>query len=505
MPPVGSRVAAACWLLHGPFGQTMSGMSRPLAWVLVLAVTAVAVLLAFTSRGAHERATPDPGAVLARQESSGSPAVELASASEPDVPRTAASEPLESASREPALRTEAASGPGTVEVRVVRAEDGSPIADAEVLVAPFGPWDHLPRIRTGRDGTVVQSGLILGQWTARAVAVDRSERVEFVTLTHANSQASVVLKLPYLVREREVHVRLVDELGQLATSGSPGIGPGIANMLRVAFGPECASPGSAYSGNRSAGYADLGRSTAALQWTIPLRSDRPVCVHLLLADRVVGARELLGGQTEVEFLVQDLSLVTGSCEVILVNDLDDSPMPGVQLSVDPGSNTTWTLTSDVEGRVRIGRLPLGQATFTASAPGFATARRKVQIPMSAPLVLRLGAPRRLQGVVLDASGAGIENVPITVEPDEDVFQHLGNRYVYGALSGPGGHFEFSTLSHEPYVVSAGRAPITGESWRITAEGGVRFARSSCSPTMPCRASASTCATGTRWGSCCARP
>ncbi len=327
------------------------------------------------------------------------------------------------------------------------------------MIAPHGPWEHLPTVKTRDGGTCSQVGLYFGSWVVRATAPQRAERVEFVTLSSESPQATVLVKLQHPSLIRDVHVRIVDALGQLATPQTPGIDAPITSLLSVVAGPECQSPGSRMSDNHVATRISSESAPDGLHWMIPLRNDTAVCIHLLLADRVVSAREVAAGQTEVEFLAQDLAQATGACDVLVLDAADDTPVVGAKVTAHLGNNRKWTRTSDGEGRVRFGLLPLGETTLTADAPDYAGLRQNVQIPLSGPLVLRLGVPRRLHGIVLDESGAPIENVPLTLHSEDEARLRLGTSYTFSAKSGPDGRFEFGSLWHESYVVGAGWPPV----------------------------------------------
>jgi len=430
-------------------------MFRPLAWVLALVVVAVSVLLIVVPRVSPDRPTPDVDAVLAQDASRGATEVELTSDSEADArPEAGRADAIASGTQAAGLGIP----DGAIEVSVVRDEDGSPIEGAEVVIAPHGPWDHIPALATRDDGTVRQSGLRLGSWVVRATSPRRAERVEFVSLSSESSQASVNLRLQHAALVRDVHVRIVDAQGQLATPQTPGIDAPITSLLGVALAPQCQRPGSRMSDNHSATRVSSESVPDGLHWKIPLRDDRTAFIHLLLAERVVSAHEVSAGQDLVEFLAQDLAAATSACDVLVLDTADDAPVVGAKVVFHFG-NRKWTRTSDEEGRVGFGLVPLGETTLTVDAPKYASLRQNVQIPLSAPLVLRLGAPRRIHGIVVDGSGEPIENVPLILQSEDEAKLRMGTSYTFGAKSGPDGRFEYGSLWHETYVVGAGWPPV----------------------------------------------
>jgi protocatechuate 3,4-dioxygenase beta subunit len=163
--------------------------------------------------------------------------------------------------------------------------------------------------------------------------------------------------------------------------------------------------------------------------------------------------------------VPDLVLREGAALVVRVLRPDGAPAAGARVQVDLNEATVGfdvmsmlrgdvDVAADERGVARVPNLKAGKATVTASARGFAPARRDVEVPSEEgaehEVELRVREARLVSGRVLDEAGQPIRDATVRVTSGGD-----GDRYVpaASATTDADGAFRVEGLPEVPLTLS----------------------------------------------------
>lgn len=444
-------------------------MSRPLAWVLALAIAAVLALSLLVTSSGPGLVAPEP---FAAGMTSAPARLELAGTTETlAAAAVSVRQPIEAdatvVQQDPAAflePIEPVKSDGVIEGVVVREEDGLPIANAWLVLAYDGnafPRGGLPPISkvehvdvvTGPDGSFRFSALAHGMWQLTASSHDRKSVRERVHVQGWPPKIAVTLKLQL---QRHVVVRVTDFQGRLATAESLGVERWLTDVLCMGVSRTCSRPGTTFENDGTVAYHARSKGGSAPKWDLEIRQGGPACVHLLRGDVVLATRELFIGETEVEMRLdaQDLARGLTTCDVQVVDEIHGHAVAGAVVRFRPKVGRPRDARSDSEGRASAGPSIPGAITLEVSAPGFASLRQVAQVPLTEPVVLRLSRGRRVEGIVLDLSGAPVGNVRVSIQTEADSRRPRLGQSPRSVPTGADGRFVFDLLSLEAYVVSA---------------------------------------------------
>lgn len=330
-------------------------------------------------------------------------------------------------------------GKDEVAVRVVRDEDGAPIAGA--IVSYVGERDratdaegyaYFPR---GADTSVAARA------TGRATAAGGYSQLEAAPF--------VLLKLSVL---RDVRVELVD------AAGAPlALERDVSSALRVAVRSTCAAAGSAYDASGTVP-ARVSRDGDGPAWKLEIRAPGGACVHALLGETVVGARDVAATDARATIAVDAAALESARSRasepfvVRVSNGATATPVPNARVVVRVGPGRDVELRTAMDGRARFEGVLAGELTVAASADGYAPAEILVTRPIRSDVEIALVVGRSISGLALDGDGRPVPGARLGVY----AASRLGGvtQPIVVVETGADGTFESVGLAREELVVVA---------------------------------------------------
>lgn len=407
--------------------------------VAVVAAVMIAGFLAWRTRSASSATAGVGGS--APSAAHASRGAELADAS-PDRARTAATQTAQDAHAQPAKPR--AWGERALEVRVVRDEDGSPLAGAVVTTTHDAATADDPRT-TGADGIARWSRVDAQRWNVIASADGRASANAGARAMPGEPTTRVELRLAL---QRDVRVRLVDARGADVSPAVLGLDPDAAQGVGLALGAECGAPGERFDARG----ADAARSRPdswngkRFGWLLSIRGAGAGCVHVLLGDAVVVAEPLPAGARELAIPVDRAAFerVVTPLVVRVAAEAGRAPVEGAEVLVTRTYGAPRTLRTDADGTARIDGFTAGDCTVRATAPGFAPASVRASRPFADDVLVLLRPGHVVAGVVLDADGRSAAGVALSAYAGTDLGQVASP--VGRTRSGPDGRFAFDPIA-----------------------------------------------------------
>ncbi len=342
--------------------------------------------------------------------------------------------------------------PGLLRGRVVRDEDGEPIAgvlvDASLADAgqPTESFAAGPAVSWATTNAAGEFGCLIpadGRWTVQASTLGRDPVTRDVLVRERTPEEFVELRMSSL---RVLAVRLVDARGAPASAAALGLDPLFEDRVRVVLAERCVAPGAVVP--TSSLLPLRARAAGTFAWTVEAAGAAGRCLCVALGDAVIAAHLLTRGETEVALRIDaaDVALAMGSCAIEAVDERTGTPVAGGTVRMILPGGVALERVLDAAGRASIRSCPRGEARIEVLADGFAPGERRVAVPGDAVHVIRLQPARRLAGVVLDASGAPAARVQVYLRRPESADP------LRSAISDASGAFEFQRLAPGDYVV-----------------------------------------------------
>lgn len=423
--------------------------------LLLIAAVAIACVAALAALRAGDAAPVEPGVARTTPEVERAP-LELrevgATASDARDAVATPAAPAPVANSRPAAVEQFSRRNGSASFRVVRAEDGAPIAGLRVELKHGETFFAAPgqSQRTDAEGLARFERLEPGAWEATAIADGRSPGIATVVVPPgaASELVEIRLHLP-----REVLVRLVDAHGADIDPADYGLDATKEVGIAIALGATCGSVGSAFEAGGVPSYRTrwLRSRATPLRWTLELKGAGACCVHAVLGPTVIAAAPLDDWAREVALVVdRDVWLAAYTPVVVrVVGAADGLPIAGAHVTFGCAVARSVRCETDAEGRARAEKLLCGEIDLTVGAPGHALAKSTLTRPVQGEHVVRLQIARRIAGVLLDQDGAplgrGIVGVYASVMEGP-------NDALYSARTEADGSFEAVGLAQTLYVL-----------------------------------------------------
>lgn len=344
-------------------------------------------------------------------------------------------------------------GTSEFEVRVVRDEDGTPIAGAEVSTGWLGPAESRPTQTTDADGTTrwrSNGGL---NETILASAPGRAPASERVTIHESDPSRKLVLRLE---AKRDVHVRLVDARGDELSPTALGFDAHAAQEVSVALSGICGEPGGTFDSrgapkHRAAPESWTGQRFA---WRVEIRDVQPTCVHAVVGDMILASQRAEAGTQDVALVVDPALFARASSPFVVrvISAEDGAPIANASVTVAAFAGFERTLATDAGGRARFERVLAGEFDVSAVAPGRVRQQQRARRPLSDEIEIRLAPGRRVEGLVVDAAGRPVPKARLAAYAASG----LGGRVrpIATAESDAEGRFAFAGIPGEAAVVCA---------------------------------------------------
>ncbi len=400
----------------------MGQMSRSLLlWIAASVVVLIGLVL-------WTRAEPTVGVVELRigaQDSAEESALELSAVAHADELRNPRVDAGSATPREP-IAPAVARQPIEFEVLVLRAEDDTPIAGAEVSTDYYDPR---PSQVTGADGLTRWrwNGALPETLSASAPGrVRLQERLWFqagraipnetMSVRWNGASQQVVVRLEM---KRAIEVRLVDARGDELEPFDLGFDPQTPRGVHVALGVRCAAPGQEVEVRGAPTFVAKPASWEGLRfaWHLEVRGPEACCVHVVVGDLVLASQSIDLATREVALTV-DPALWTRVAAPFVVRVLsaeDGRALVGVDATASTSNGFSCTLRTDAEGRARFtGRIVAAEFDVEAVGDGYTRARLHASRPIGDELVLRLARGRTVSGVVVEESDRPVVSARIGV-------------------------------------------------------------------------------------------
>lgn len=420
----------------------------------IVACFVAAVLLFARSQGAFDPAGPYGGA---RTETA--PSHELHDVDAPAGRTREAGEPTASKVAPATATTSAPKPTHRLAVRVVRAEDGEPIADAHVgLALSPGVRGPLPEPRTtDARGDAELSGIEDGFYDLVASAPGRAVKKREVVFFRGGPDRPIEVRLEF---QRDVLVRLVDARGTDLSPTDFGLAHDTDVGIGIALGARCGAAGARFESGEVPTYRSswIDSKTQPFTWKLQILGRDSGCVHALFGDVVVAAQALDERATEIAVVLdrEAWNRALGPVVVRVVDDVHREPVAGARIAFACGSGDETVRDADAEGRVQLDDVPCGQLVLQVRGPGYATQRVPVRRPVRAEVVVRLRPARRIDGVLRDLEGRPIAGVAVLVWTERAIGEARSSGTVASPLAGRAtsadGTFSFDELAADEYMV-----------------------------------------------------
>lgn len=291
-----------------------------------------------------------------------------------------------------------------LEVRVLRAEDDTPLADASVWIELRGSPGLPPEQTTDSAGVARWEGLGPSERTVGATAPGRVTLTERVFVPETGAGPPLVLRLE---AQRSFEVRLVNAAGEDVKPADLGLDPQAGQSVTVGVGQRCGKPGEKLDtrGAPTQRVRPLSWDGLRFAWHVDVRGVGPACVHVVVGDVVLAARELEPNATEVALQI-DSALIASASTPFVVRTLaadDGRALSEVDVRVRTPNGFEVERATDDEGRVQFGGVLSGEFVIEALAPGFARTEVRLRRPIPEEVVLRLAQGRTISGILMDAN------------------------------------------------------------------------------------------------------
>ncbi len=406
----------------------MSAMSRRTqAWIAGgIALVVVAVLW---SRSIQRAAGLAPGGDASSHAASSS-AVSSSAASSSAAPTraapssaapsraaptdSAATLPTSTATEKPSAWGERA---GSVAVRVVRDEDGAPIADARVH---FGDERGVPtdangmaRVPFPRDILELLERRTPGSPPPAlpAIVVRAPGRAESSATAPSPDTMSVPTVVVRLAAARTVRVRLADPSGAPLDAQAIGIDDA-ALVVTLGLGATCGLVGGTFDGGGGPLYRVRPESWdgSRFAWTVEVRGTGSPCLHALLGDEILAAEPLPPALLDVVLRVDPAAFARAAAPfAVLVTDDAQRPLAHARVVAKLAHGPEIVRETGADGRARVEHALATEFGLAVAADGFVAAEQRVGRPIRADVVVRLVPGRAVRGHVVDKDGHPFRN------------------------------------------------------------------------------------------------
>jgi hypothetical protein len=340
---------------------------------------------------------------------------------------------------------------GTLLVRV-RDEAGEPLADARVRVRGDSALEWSTGT-TGADGTLVFEGVRSG---------NPKVRVEADGFWSQESRARIRLREPdaelevSLVQRRAVVVTLVDGTGRELRVGEDGIGDDFLNNARFACAPACARFGDLAPKASDPG-CDVARLAGpTLRWRLDLHGRARTCVQLAVGPWILCAQPLAADATEMALRVSldALRELLAPLEVRVLAEDADTPIANARVGYGSRGNNFLVRRTDADGRVRFAPCFEAACELEVSQPGFVSAHRSRDQLIARDVVVRLGAGRRIEGLLLGEDGAPLPRGTVALHSTDEFGTPTVSEIPRLAKTSREGRFLFEDVAPGMFLVRA---------------------------------------------------
>lgn len=296
---------------------------------------------------------------------------------------------------------------GIVEVRVVRDEDGEPIAGARVVlgVDRFAADEDARSASTDGHGFALFTGVDEGTSTVVASADGRAEAWSPAHVSREKPRVEVELRASI---ERAYVVHLVDPLGRPFRAEDWRLARVDADRIGILAAKGCSTVGREIEPR----VASRQRATSAADghgpysWHLRVTGASSGCVHAVLHDVVIGAAAY-DERASVVAIPVDVDAIGGALAPVVVRVLDEvtrAPIAGAGITFGDELGSRVDVRTDATGRVDLGRLHLKSRHVVVSAAGHGAVRMRIPRPTVEELAVRLPPGRRIAGRVLESDG-----------------------------------------------------------------------------------------------------
>lgn len=395
-------------------------MSRVL-WLAALAcaIGALGLVLLVRDTSSAGPAGPESDAV--------SPAVERSSIDlvHPTATPVVERAPIAAAAPTPAARTPDADlveepemppfDGGTIEVRVVRDEDGAPLAGASVELAYYG---GSASAISDAAGLALFTDVPEDRCRVVARAAQRAEAHATVPISRFKPRASIEVRVSVA---RTLVVRLVDPAGAPFRAEAWGIERGVARRIGIELARDCGAIGADSSPigaplHRARSLEPMAGSPA---WSLEIRGPGDACVQAVLADRIIGATPLDPAATEVAVRI-DVDAARDAFVSLVVRVIDartGAPIEHALVGYGEARPADTGPRTGPDGRARPELVPARAVGVWAGAKGYAPEIVVLAEPIPAEALVRLRPGRRIRGRVVDFGGAPIAGAYVDAAAD----------------------------------------------------------------------------------------
>ncbi len=360
------------------------------------------------------------------------------------------------------------SGPGSIDVRVLRAEDHASLEDAFVEISLLGNSAMKASAKTDADGRARFTDLATGSWNVDVSAEERTKDRATARIRDKERNARVEMRLAF---ERTVAVHLADTSGARLALGSPVIGEKHWHEVAVVVGSACGTPGTAFDAgdaprSRSTRYEELDGSVC---WRVTIEGRDPACVHVVLRDTILAAETLDLLAKEVTLRIPRSAVAAALTEtVVRVIDAGTAlPVAGARVVLGRASGRWFERTTGEDGRASFDERIDPGSTVTVTAAGFATTTEPWSRTEHGVSFVQLVAGRRIEGVILRADGAPLRNAPLELRALAPNGRDVVRKTLMSLKSTNEGRFVFDGLAAGVYIV--GHA-ASGVRWPMETEG-----------------------------------
>lgn len=351
-------------------------------------------------------------------------------------------------------------------VRVVRDEDDTPIAGAEVMLSYPQGDDTVVVKTTDESGTAEFETAFLEDCTFRATVDGRGTTSESFRgksgVAHGLRIPRKTLSGPVELRMYafgDVLVRLVDDDGRDLREDSPGLDARTSAGLRVRLVEATPQFGDSAPARERIEGSSVREADPAFpfQWRLQMRGGDQRNVIVLLGSIVLAVQPIAPSTRAVAVCIRRdaLDRLLAPIVVRVVGDADGVPMPGVAVTYTNEGRPKVMQRTDEHGLARFARYAGGAGTLTIASPGFVTDRHPVNQVIEGDLVLRLRAGRMISGVLLDAKGVALSNKIVSLLPFETSPSKDGSAAVMDTSTLRNGVFRFTGVDPGRYRVAAG--------------------------------------------------
>ncbi len=289
-----------------------------------------------------------------------------------------------------------------LEVQVLRAEDDTPLSGASVWFELRGSPGLPPERTTDSAGVARWEDLGPSQRTVGATAPGRITLTERVFVPESGAGPPLVLRLE---AQRSFEVRLVNAAGDDLKPSDLGLDPQAGQSVTVVLSGKCGQPGEKLDtrGAPTHRVKPLSWDGLRFAWHVDVRGVGPACVHVVVGDVVLAARELEPNATQVALQI-DSGLLGAASTPFVVRTLaadDGRALAKVEVRVRTPNGFEVERVTDDDGRVRFGGVLSGEFVIEALAPGFARTEVRLRRPLPEEVVLRLAQGRMISGILMD--------------------------------------------------------------------------------------------------------